>query len=88
MNSACGACTSGIFECMANFCLDTVGCAHVTPGGPCSTLEACCMMQGDFEQSCRRRFISSRSSVAIHVRGRDEDWDFNTHIPVPCNYDQ
>jgi hypothetical protein len=89
MNAACGACTNGMFGCLANFCLDTVGCAPVTPGGPCSTLETCCAMQGDYEQACLRTIHQlEKLGGDPTCLGTTQDWDFNSHVPVPCNYDR
>ncbi len=89
MDSACGACASGIFGCLADFCLDTAGCAHVTPGGPCSALEACCQMQGDYAQACQRTIHQlEKLGGDPSCVGTMHDWDFNTHVPVPCNFAQ
>ncbi len=89
MSAACGTCTSGMFGCLTNFCLDTVGCAQVTPGGPCSTLETCCAIQGDYEQACLRTIHQlEKLGGDPTCLGTTQDWDFNSHVPVPCNYDQ
>ena len=86
-DSACGACTGAFFGCLASFCLDQVGCAHVTPGGPCSELEACCQTQGDYVQSCQRSIHQiEKLGGDTSCVGTIHDWDWNTHIPVVCNY--
>jgi hypothetical protein len=87
MDSACSACTGALVECMINFCLDQLGCGHVSPGGPCSKVESCCELQGDYEQSCLRLVHEGEKlSGDPTCVGTMHDWDFNTHIPVPCNF--
>ena len=89
MDTACGACTGGFFQCLVGFCLDQVGCGQVTPGGPCGELEACCTIQGDYEAACDRSVHQlEKLSGDPSCLGATMDWDWNTHVPVPCNYDQ
>ena len=87
MSPACSACTSGMTPCLLGFCEDQVGCGKVTPGGPCSRVEACCRTQGDYTDQCLmltqefEKLSGDPSCVGVMT-----DWDWNTHIPVPCTY--
>jgi hypothetical protein len=70
-------------------CTDTLACGPpATPGGPCAKVEACCAKQGDFKAPCLQVLHK------LEVLGGDKsctgammDWDFNTHIAVPCTWD-
>lgn len=87
-SSACAGCMEGLENCMIGFCFASLACAMPTPGGPCSKLEACCNQQGKFAEGCLDGIH------ALEALGGDPscssamtDWDFNTHLAVPCPWD-
>jgi hypothetical protein len=71
------------------FCSDIIHCAPpITPNGPCSKVEACCQSQGDFAARCLAlaRQLESLGGDPSCV-GAMSDWDFNSHLPVPCSWE-
>ena len=88
---ACAACLSQMGECEYGFCLDVVGCATPTPGGPCSKLEACCELQGPRVQSCLYtvQVVETLGGDTSCV-GLMHDQDFLTHgaFDPPCDFDE
>jgi len=87
-SSACAGCMQDLESCMIGFCLPSLACAMPTPGGPCSQLEACCNQQGKFGEGC---LDAIRALEAIggdpSCSSAMNDWDFNTHLAVPCRWD-
>jgi hypothetical protein len=87
-SEACGTCTSDVFRCVVQLCNREVSCSEPpTPGGPCTKLRNCCQKQGDFAANCiavvaNLEHLSGDPSCI----GAMQDWDFNTHLPVPCDY--
>jgi len=76
----CTACV-GDFRCVMGFCESFIGCATITPGGPCTELEACCLRQGPQTEAC---LVQARQ---LQVLGGDatclgllNDFDFNTSV--------
>jgi hypothetical protein len=87
---ACSDCLSRMGECEIGFCLDVVGCATPTPGGPCSRLEACCELQGPRAQGCLYAVhLAGALGGDTTCTGLMSDWDFMTNgaFDPPCNFD-
>jgi hypothetical protein len=89
ITDACAECQSHMHECVFGFCSEELACAApVTPGGPCSKLEACCAMQGDEAESCLENVrVLERYSGDPSCYGAMHDWDVNSHLPVPCKFE-
>lgn len=88
VDDACGTCNSEVVQCGFMFCADVIACAAPpTPGGPCSQLEACCAQQGDEAMSCLSTVqLLAKLSGDASCLGAIHDWDFFSHLPVPCTF--
>jgi hypothetical protein len=89
MDKACLACTGHVVQCLFEFCADALACAVPTPDGPCTKLEHCCATQGDFADRCLM-LVHQLSGISgdPSCNGVMKDWDWNTHLPVPCTYEE
>jgi hypothetical protein len=78
-----------VFMCSLNYCEDIVACTQPTPGGPCSKLEDCCRTQGDYADRCLA-LVHQLGGLSgdPSCLGVMQDWDWNTHLPVPCTYEE
>jgi hypothetical protein len=89
ITAACADCHNGVTECVFGFCAEQIACAApVTPDGPCAKLEACCSIQGDEAASCLDlvRALAKFSGDPSCI-GAMHDWDFFSHLPVPCEFE-
>lgn len=89
ISTECARCTGEVFSCAFGFCPEVLTCAApVTPGGPCSKLEACCALQGDKSVDCFETVrLIERVSGDPSCYGAMHDWDLNSHLPVPCMFE-
>lgn len=89
MPAPCLQCMTHVFQCMINFCDDALACAVPTADGPCTKLEHCCMTQGDYADRCLM-LVHQLSSISgdPSCNGVMKDWDWNTHLPVACTYEE
>jgi hypothetical protein len=89
IDAKCADCQSRISTCTLNFCSEQLACAApVTPDGPCSQLLACCAMQGDMATMCLDIVQSiAKFSGDPSCFGIQHDWDFFSHLPVPCKFE-
>jgi hypothetical protein len=84
----CSNCQQDVTTCTFGYCADAVACASpITPGGPCSQLEACCAMQGDLAASCLDTVHAlEKFSGDPSCAGAMQDWDTTAHLAVPCKF--
>jgi len=84
---ACHECTGELLQCIFGFCPETLRCAELAPDGPCAELRECCHTQGDFEEQCLM-LVELQATVGgdPSCLGAMSDWDWNVHLPVPCDY--
>jgi hypothetical protein len=89
IDAKCAECQSMVSSCTFNFCANQIACAApVTPGGPCSQLQACCAMQGDMAPMCLELVQTiAKFSGDPSCYGIQHDWDFFSHLPVPCKFE-
>jgi len=89
IDEACATCQGNVQSCVFNFCTDEIACAAPpTPDGPCSQLAACCALQGDMAQSCLDTVrLLEKLSGDPSCFGAMRDWDFFSHLPVPCMFE-
>jgi hypothetical protein len=88
LTDACQNCQSMVQSCALNFCADKLACAPpAAPNGPCSQLEACCAMQGDGAMSCQQQVrVIAQLGGDVSCKGVMGDWDFFSHLSVPCTF--
>jgi hypothetical protein len=88
IDNDCSNCQLDVTMCTFGYCADTVACASpITPGGPCSQLEACCAMQGEGAASCLDTVHAiEKFSGDPSCAGAMQDWDTTAHLPVPCKF--
>jgi hypothetical protein len=88
VDDACAQCQGDVTQCVFMFCTDEIACAApVTPDGPCSKLKACCDLQGDKADSCLEAVkVLEQLSGDPSCNGAMHDWDFFSHLPVPCMF--
>jgi hypothetical protein len=88
IDQKCADCSADVSSCTFSFCLDAIACAApVTPDGPCSQLLACCAMQGDMAPMCLEIVQAlAKLSGDPSCYGAQHDWDFFSHLPVPCKF--
>lgn len=88
VSDACNACRQDLQGCAVNFCLTTLGCsAPPTPGGPCTKLEQCCAKQGDAAEGCLDSIrLLAQTGGDVSCASGMNDWDFNAHLKVPCDW--
>jgi hypothetical protein len=89
IDEACATCQGTVQMCVFNFCTDEIACAAPpSPDGPCSQLAACCALQGDMAQSCLETVrLVEKLSGDPSCFGLMRDWDFFSHLPVPCMFE-
>jgi hypothetical protein len=89
IDEACSTCQGNVQQCVLNFCAEQIACAApVAPDGPCSQLIACCGMQGDKAESCLETVrLVEKFSGDPSCFGLMRDWDFFSHLPVPCMFE-
>jgi hypothetical protein len=84
----CSACVGVSTSCMLGFCKLSLACAPPpTPGGPCTSLRACCARQGPLTESCNRYAdLMEQLSGDPSCLGALDDWDVNAHFNYrsPC----
>ena len=87
-SAECSACLGVSTGCMLGFCKSTLACAPPpTPGGPCTTLRACCARQGPLAESCNHYAdLMEQLSGDSSCLGALDDWDVNAHFNYrsPC----
>jgi hypothetical protein len=91
MPDACSSCLSRITACELGFCIDVIGCAVPTPGGPCSKLEACCELQGPRVDTCLYTVnVVEKLGGDTSCTGLMHDQDFLTNgaYDPQCNFDE
>lgn len=83
----CIKCQGDLLECTLSFCTSAYACITVTPGGPCSRLEACCTLQGDDAGDCLT-LVQSLSTLGgdPSCLSATMDWDVIAHLNVPCPF--
>jgi hypothetical protein len=87
-SSTCATCIQDLENCMIGFCFASLACAVPTPGGPCSKLEACCNQQGKFAEECLDGIHGLETLGGdLSCSSAMNDWDFNAHLAVPCQWD-
>jgi hypothetical protein len=88
IDDECSNCQLDVSMCAFGHCSDLVACAApITPGGPCSQLEACCAMQGDGAASCLDTVHAlEKFSGDPTCAGAMQDWDTTAHLAVPCKF--
>jgi hypothetical protein len=88
IDQKCADCSADVSSCTFSFCLDEIACAApVSPDGPCSQLLACCSMQGDMAPMCLDIVQAlAKLSGDPSCYGAQHDWDFFSHLPVPCKF--
>jgi hypothetical protein len=89
IDGPCAECQAAVQQCVFNFCTDQITCAApVAPDGPCTKLEACCGLQGDMAGSCLETVrLVEKLSGDPSCYGLMHDWDFFSHLPVPCTFE-
>jgi hypothetical protein len=89
IDNPCAECQSEIQACMFSFCPDVVTCAAPpTPDGACSKLVACCNLQGDRAEDCIETVRElEKFSGDPSCMGAMHDFDFFSHLPVPCTFE-
>jgi hypothetical protein len=89
IDNPCAECQSAIQGCVFSFCTDVVTCAApATPDGACSKLIACCNLQGDRADDCVETVrLLERFSGDPSCMGAMHDFDFFSHLPVPCMFE-
>jgi hypothetical protein len=89
IDNPCAECQGEIQSCMFTFCTDVVACAAPpTPDGACSKLVACCNLQGDMSDGCLQVVRAlEKLSGDPSCMGAMHDWDFFSHLPVPCMFE-
>jgi hypothetical protein len=89
IDEPCATCHGAVQMCAFSFCADQLTCAApTTPDGPCSQLEACCGLQGDMAPSCLETVqLVEKISGDPSCFGLMRDWDFFSHLPVPCMFE-
>lgn len=89
VDEACAECSGEITQCVFMFCTDAITCAApATPDGACSKLKACCNLQGDKADACIDLVTQlEKLSGDPSCMGAMHDWDFFSHLPVPCMFE-
>jgi hypothetical protein len=89
IDNPCAECQSQIQGCMFSFCPEVVTCAApATPDGACSKLVACCNLQGDRAEDCIETVrVLEKFSGDPSCMGAMHDFDFFSHLPVPCTFE-
>jgi hypothetical protein len=89
MTQPCGDCSNRTTRCAIDYCAGMLACATtVTPGGPCSKVEACCAKQGERAEQCLTLVHQAEQlSGDGSCMGLILDQDFNGNIGVGCSWD-
>jgi hypothetical protein len=88
-SDACSACVSGLASCSLQQCQSRLACGKVTPGGPCSKIEACCQRQGPNATRCLALVQTvEQLSGDLSCTGLMMDQDFLTNLAnvKPCAF--
>ena len=89
-SASCTACANQVVTCaIRGACVSAFSCGGpVAPGGPCSRLEACCMMQVTNVQSCNDAVqLVKGFGGDPGCFGLTNDNAFLSGLSIPCNLD-
>jgi hypothetical protein len=87
-SDACTTCEADLQNCMVGFCLPELSCGpKATPGGPCLKVEQCCDKQGAYAEQCLDAIqLLANLGGDASCSSAMNDWDFITHLHVPCTF--